>query len=36
MTNMDKLYEAVQPAARCVWVWTLISATCPLTLWTPP
>ena len=29
MTNMDKLYEAVEARALCAWAWTPISPTCP-------
>ena len=36
MTNMDKLYEAVEARARSAWVWTPISATCLPILWTAP
>ena len=36
MTNMDKLYEAVEARGPGVWVWTPISATCPPILWTAP
>lgn len=36
MTNMDKLYEAVEARGRYVWVWIRISATCLRILWTPP